>query len=205
MDVDPRAAGRFALRLGGALLVCVVVWVLWGSVLARASIPLLRWTYERLDHDHTVRHLSLSDSAAAHGRDQVLLLEVAPDGVVLVGRRVVNTRPDGWARVSVLSAFLWQPVAVAIAAALAWPAARAREWPWRLVALPPLLAVALMADLPFVLRAEVWRLYAPWFVPGDPQPWLIWADFLQDGGRYVLGALAGAGAIALGRRLVRAR
>jgi len=187
-----------AVRASLAMALCIVVWMIFGNTLAKAALPLLRWTYELVDSQHSVRRLELSGSGAAHGKDRVLLLEVAPNSVVLVGKRPVRTRPDSWARISVLVAYLWQPISVAMAVAMAWPVTRASEWAVRVALLLLALPLTVVVDLPFVLWGEVWRLYQPMFAPGDVYPLLLWSDLLQGGGRYVLGVVVGAIACGLG-------
>lgn len=61
-----------------------------------------------------------------------------------------------------------------------------------------------MLDVPFVLWAQVWRNYADVFAPGEFSVLLMWADFLQRGGRFLLGGLGAACAILGASAITRA-
>lgn len=199
-----REAFPFMLRLMAATAGVLILLVQFGDELAEHSLPLLRWTYSQLDHDHEIREFSMASTAALRGTDKVFLLEVVPDGLVLVGTQVVHTRPDGWARVSVLTAYLWQSISVALVCALAWPTTRRSEWGWRMVLLAIFCVALAMLDVPFVLWAQVWRNYADVFAPGEFSVLLVWADFLQRGGRFLLGGLGAACAILVAAAITRA-
>lgn len=191
------AASRAAI----AMALCTAVWVSFGQAIATAALPCLQWAYETIDSQHSVRRLELAGQGAVQGRDRVILLEVRPNSVVLVGRQAVRTQADGWARVTVLVAYLWQSISLALVVVACWPAACAREWLARCATLFVLLPPMVMADLPFVLAAEVWRNYQPLFARGELQPLLVWSDLLQGGGRFVLAGVVGAIACGLGARL----
>lgn len=200
---DQRTAIRFIARLLIASFAVVASLVQWGDVLAERAVPVLRWTYSQLDRDHEIRGLGVSSAAVLRGTDKVFRLQVAPKGIVLVGTRVVHTNTDGWAHVSVLTAYLWQPFSVALVAALAWPAGRRSEWAWRLVLLAILCSALALLDVPFVLWALIWRNYIEVFAPGEFSALLVWAEFLQRGGRFLLGGVAAAVAITWASRLTR--
>jgi len=198
-----RTATRFIVRLLLATFAVVVLLVQWGDQMAERAVPILRWTYSQLDHDHEIREFSISSAAVLQGTDKVFRLQVVPDGMLMVGTRVVHTNSDGWARVSVLTAYLWQPFSVALVAALAWPARRRSEWAWRMVLLAVLCSALALLDIPFVLWALIWRNYAEVFAPSEFSALLVWAEFLQRGGRLLLGGAAAAFAIAWASKLAR--
>jgi hypothetical protein len=195
---------RFVGRLTLSAVCVVVLLAQWGDGLAQLSVPVLRWTYSQLDTDHQIREFSVSTAAVLRGSDKVFRLEVVPDGFIMVGTRVVQTRPDGWARVSVLTAYLWQSISVALVVTLAWPAKRRSEWAWRIVLLAIFCVMLALLDTPFVLWAQVWRNYANAFAPGEFSALLVWAEFLQRGGRFLLGALGAVAAIAWAAKLAPA-
>jgi hypothetical protein len=198
-----RTAMRFILRLVLATLVVVVLLMQWGDVLAEGAVPVLRWTYSQLDHDHKIREFGVSDAAVLQGTDKVFRLEVVPDRLVLVGNHVVPIHPDGWARVSMLTAYLWQPISVALVGALAWPVRRRLEMAWRMVLLAIFCGALALLDVPFVLWAQVWRNYTEVFAPDAFSALLVWADFLQRGGRLLLGVAAASAAIGWASKLAR--
>lgn len=179
------------LRVLAAGLLCVLAAWLIGEHLAQAYLPLLRWTYTALDQDHQITDLVISGKAAFRGADHVFKMTVVTDGLILVGTRVVRSNPQGWASASVLIAYLWQPLLAAILAAALWPVASYRELPLRLLFVVVFCVPLTMIDLPFVLWSLVWQNYVQAFAPGMFSPLLIWADFLQQGGRYLLGGVVG--------------
>lgn len=102
--------------------------------------------------------------------------------------------------VSVLVAYLWQAFVVALPLALAWPVSRGIEWPVRMVCLALLLASFALVDLPLTLWAQVWQTYVDAFAPGTFSPLLVWAHFLQSGGRFLLGVVAAGVSVYLAHR-----
>ncbi len=194
-----------SLRVLAAGLLCVLAAWLVGEHLAQAYLPLLRWTYAALDRDHQIAELLISGKAAFRGADHVFKMTVVPDGLILVGTRVVHSNPQGWASASVLIAYLWQPMLAAILAASLWPVASYRELPLRLLFVAVLCVPLSMIDLPFVLWSLVWKNYVIAFDPEMFSPLLIWADFLQQGGRYLLGGVMGVLAAYGAERVVSGR
>lgn len=194
-----------SLRVLAASLLCVLAAWLIGEHLAQSYLPLLRWTYTALDRDHQLTELVISGQAAFRGADHVFKMTVVPDGLILVGTRVVHSNPQGWASASVLIAYLWQPMLAAILAASLWPVASYRELPLRLLFVAVLCVPLSMIDLPFVLWSLVWQNYVQAFAPDLFSPLLIWADFLQQGGRYLLGGVVGVLAAYGAERVVSVR
>lgn len=183
------ARGIVARLIAGTMLsVCLVVF--FGPRLAEAFLPVLRWSFVHLDTDDRVIDLSISDRGVISGRDRVYLLVVAPDKMVFVGDRLAVGDPRGRAMVSVLTAYLWQAAMVALPLALAWPASRGIEWPVRMTCLALLLGCFALIDLPLTLWAQIWQGYVDAFAPGKFSPLLLWANFLQGGGRFLLGVVA---------------
>lgn len=190
------------LRVLAAGLLCVMaVWLL-GEHLAHAYLPLLRWTYTALDREHQLTELVISGQAAFRGADRVFQMSVVPDGLILVGTRVVHSNPHGWAHVSMLIAYLWQPMVAAIMAASLFPTVSYKELPLRVVFVAMLCVPLSMVDLPFALWAMVWKNYVMAFDPDMFSPLLIWSDFLLRGGRYLLGGVVGVLAVWAAERVV---
>lgn len=185
--VLPGNLALFSLRLLAGVAAVGLLSVAFGPQLAEWMLPLLHQTYTFIDRDHRIAELVVSSQGVLRGADQVYRLTVVPTGLAMVGDQVVHTNPQGWAKVSVLTAYLWQPLAVAAALLLAWPAPSARQaavrWVWLLV-----LATAFVPlDLPFVLWAQVWVNYQEAYAPGEFSALLLWSQFLQNGGRWVVG------------------
>jgi hypothetical protein len=79
-----------------------------------------------------------------------------------------------------------------LAVGLAWPVrwrgrGSAAEWALATAVRLPCLALAIALiwaiDVPLVLWANIWRFHVDAFAPGLFSPLLLWADFLQSGGR----------------------
>lgn len=188
------------MRLIAGTVLSVSLIVVCGPRLADAFLPVLRWAFVHLDTVDRVVELSISDKGVVSGRDRVYRLVVAPEKMVFVGNRLAVGDPRGRAMVSVLIAYLWQAFAVALPLALAWPAARPREWPARMLCLALLLASFALVDLPLTLWAQVWQAYVDAFAPDTFSPLLVWAHFLQGGGRFLLGVVAAGMSVYLGHR-----
>lgn len=194
--------GIMARLILGALLSVGIV-VACGPRMAEAFLPVLRWSFGQLDSYDRIIDLSIGDQGVVSGHEPVYRLVLAPDRVVFVGERLIPADPRGRAMVSVLVAYLWQSLVVALPLALAWPASRSIEWPVRLMALAAFLACFALIDLPFTLWAHIWQIYVDAFAPGKFSPLLVWADFLQSGGRLLLGFIAAGMSVVLSRSLYR--
>ncbi len=189
------------LILGAALAASLVM--AFGPRIASAYLPLLQWTYVHLDTDNRLINLSLEKRGVISGTEPVYRLIVAPDKMVFVGNRLAVADPEGRAAVSMLVAYLWQAATIALPLMLAWPARSKWEWPLRLVCLPPLLVALSCVDLPMALWAQVWQSYVDAFSPGMFSPLLVWANFLQGGGRLALGVVAAMGSVLVVQTLTR--
>lgn len=189
---DTRTVRWMVLRLLMGTLAVGLVTHFFGRDLARAALPVIHGTYQWLDPAHRVDELVVTNAGVANGTDQVYRLKVVPQRVVLVGTQVIQPHPRGWAKVSVLIAYVWQPAALAAVLLLAWPAKGMRPWLLRGAWLVVLTAALIPLDLPFSLWANVWRNYHEAFTPNDFSPLLAWVDFLQRGGRWLLGVLLAA-------------
>jgi len=191
------------LVLGAALS----IWIVWacGNQIAHAYLPLLHWSYSHLDTDHRILTLTIETQGAVRGSDHVFQLVVAPRAIVFVGDRLVSTDPKGWAKVTVLTAYLWQAMVVALPFVLAWPVRKAREWPVRLLVLSALLFGFSILELPMELWASVWRIYIDAFATGSFSALLTWVSFLESGGRLFLGLAAAAMSVGLTRKMLKLR
>jgi len=88
-----------------------------------------------------------------------------------------------------------------LALILAWPASKAIEYPVRAVIAFVGLALVILIDVPFVLWGELWNLHVSALEPDRFSPLLIWRNFLQGGGRFVLGLAVGVLAVVAGQAL----
>lgn len=189
----PRLEIGLRMLLAGGALVALAGWA--GDTFVTALLPLLCRELGLLDDHFRI----LACQLVRQGADSVIRLDVALARPVLVDGRVVFPDPRGVATVTTLAGHVTQPAVLFAAVLAVWPAPTAAAFPRRaLVGLPILFAV-LMADVPFVLLAELWALLG-----GDSAGFSLlqaWRSFLLEGGRLALGLAAGAAAVALaGRR-----
>ena len=185
---------RFVLALGVLLALSHV----YGKSLTAALLPVFRWEIAHLDDTYEVLDLTLSQQ----GADTVVRLEVGLARIVLIGGRVLHPDPLARANVSTLAGHIAQPALLCFALIFAWPIRRATiEYPTRSLIAFIGIAVVVLMDVPFVLWAELWDIHVSALEPGRFSPLLIWRDFLQGGGRFVLGLAVGVLALVTGQRL----
>ena len=188
-----KAAIRFVL----ALVLLLVLSHFVGKALTQALLPLLRWEIAQLDDNYRVLDLAL----AQQGADTVVRLEVGLARVQVFGAHVIYPDPRARATISTLAGYITQPVILCLVLILAWPARKNREYPLRALIAFIGIALVILADVPFVLWAELWDLHVSAFEPNRFSPLLIWKNFLQGGGRFVLGLAVGMLAIVAGQAL----
>lgn len=188
---------KVAIRFVLALLVLLALNHAYARFLTEALLPLFRWEVAQLDDAYRVLDLSLSQQ----GADTVLRLEVGVARDIVVGGQALPPDPRARANVSTLAGHLTQPAILALALLLAWPARRSNEYPLRALVACAGLALVILIDVPFVLWAEVWDIHVTAFEPGRFSPLLLWRDFLQGGGRFVLGLAVGLLAVVVGQVL----
>ena len=191
-------------RFLAACILLLVASHFWGGLVVDGLLPVYRLELGWIGDRYRIAGLKL----VTQGADSVIRLDVTLQKIMLVGSHVVYPDPRGHAHVTTLSGHVLQPAILGFALLAAWPplaATRvARELALRLVFGLVLIALVLMLDVPFVLVGELWALAHDRFTPGSFSPLLAWVDFLQGGGRLALGLGAGATAIGLASRLVRA-
>jgi len=184
-----KALIRFVLALGVLLALSHV----YGKFLTAALLPVFRWEITQLDDTYAVLDLTLGQQ----GADSVVRLEVGLARLLLIGDRVLYPDPLARADVSTLAGHIAQPALLCIALILAWPTRRATiEYPTRILIAGIGIAAVVLIDVPFVLWAEVWDIHVTALEPDRFSLLLLWRDFLQGGGRFVLGLVVGGLAVA---------
>lgn len=178
-----KLAGRFTL----AIVLLLTLNQLYGKAVIEAMLPLLHWELAQLDDTYRILDLRLD----REGHDTVIRLDVGLERAVVIGGRVLMPDPRARANVSTLAAHVTQPAMLCLALVLAWPTRKVIEYPLRALIACGGLALLVLADVPFVLWAELWNLHVSAFEPDRFSPLLIWKDFLQGGGRFMLGLVAG--------------
>ena len=182
----------------GTLLSIALSW--WGGpLLAQAYLPVLKWAYTQVDTDNDVVALAVGEHGVNHGDDRVYALTIAPHPYIYVGDRMVATHTEGRGRVSVLTAYLWQPFVVALPLLLAWPVRRRSEWPIRAIAILFLGTIVVLVDLPTLMWSEVWSYYITSVSLGRFSALLIWGHLLKNGGQTLFGIVMAVLSISLGQ------
>lgn len=192
-----KAAIRFVLLLGVLLALSPV----YAKFLTQALLPVFRWEITRLDETYRVLDLGL----AQQGADTVVRLDAGLARIILVGGQVLYPDPRARADVSTLAGAVTQPAMLCLALILAWPARRAIEYPVRAAVACAGIALVILADVPFVLWGELWDIHVSAFEPDRFSPLLMWKDFLQGGGRFLLGLAVGVLAVGVGQALAARR
>ena len=190
---------RILLRLVlGALLSIALAWSA-GPVLAQAYLPIFKWAYAHFDTDNDLVGLVVSSHGVQRGEDHVYVLTIAPHQYVYVGNKVVSTNAQGRGRVSVLTAYLWQPFVVALPLSIAWPVRRRSEWTIRALVLVSVGFSVVLLDLPTLLWSEVWSYYVGAVEPNLFSPLIIWGHLLKNGGQTLLGIVMAVMGVSLGQ------
>lgn len=192
-----RSGVEIAARLllaSGLLLALVLVFE---KPLMETMLPLFRWELGQLDDRYRILFFGL----AGQGADSVLRLDVTLVRPVVVGAHVVMPDPRGFATVTTLSGNLLQPVVVVFALVAAWPVTRKIEYFLRVACGLPMVILFLLADVPFVLLAQIWAMFVESHAPGQFSPLLGWSAFLQSGGRLAIALALAALTVAMGRRM----
>ena len=184
-------AARFTLAI--ALLLTLNQF--YGKAVTEAMLPLLRWEIAQLDDTYRILDLSLD----REGRDTVVRLDVGLEKAIIIGGQAMMPDPRALANVSTLAGHVMQPVLLCLAVILAWPARRAIEYPVRALVAFGGIALVILVDVPFVLWGELWNLHVSVYEPDRFSPLLIWKNFLQGGGRFVLGLGVGVVAVVAGK------
>lgn len=189
-------AGSLALRLLLAVAAVLLAAHLWAREAVALLLPALSAVLSWVADDFRILRFEFVQE---RGNTSIGALAVLEHTLVLGGRAIV---PDGESAVRTMTPIgtVLQPVLVALALALAWPA-RWLEMALRLVLVGALLAVVMLVDTPLSLAAWLWYAQLQAHEPGRASPLVWWNIFLNGGGRLALGLIAGALAIALARRI----
>lgn len=154
-----------------------------------------------LDDSYRIERLYVD----SEGADQVVRIVVGLAHCVFVGGATRCADPGAVANASTLLGHITLPAVLLLAAAMAWPARSAAEYPLRLALLTPALMFTWAVDVPMVLWASLWGLHVQAFEPQRISPLLSWAHFMESGGRVVLPLVLAALVSHHGERLLSAR
>lgn len=188
---------EIALRFVLALVALLAAAHFYGSHLVQAALPVFRSEIGWLDRNYRVLDLSL----VREGADRVVALDVGLAGFIVLGGQALYPDPRAQARVTTLAGHVLTPAILSFALVASWRVRRKREYLLRCAIALPLACAVMLLDVPFVLLGEAWNIHVAALEPERFSPLLLWKEFLQGGGRFVLGLLAGVLAIALGNAL----
>lgn len=195
------------LRLLLSAAVSLPLVVFYGEALVNSWLSAYWTVFSWVAADFKLLNLYIDHE----GADRVVRAQVMWQHIVFIGDHVIYPDPRGTANASTLLAHALQGPLVAVLTTLAWPTRgsigqgpstrRWLEWAARVVALPPLLAILVLIDMPVVLAGELWDLALDSLDPGSTSALVLWKQFMQGGGRYALGLAAGVLVILAARRI----
>lgn len=202
-----RTSVQVLLRLLLGTAVLLPLAVLYGEAFVSSWLSAYRAVFAWVADDFKLLNLYVDHE----GADRVLRARVMWQHIVFIGGKVIYPDPRGTANASTLLAHALQGPLVAMLAAIAWPT-RAQtatskplrpwvEWAARPITLLPLLTMLVLIDMPIVLAGELWDLALDMLDPGATSALVIWKQFMQGGGRYALGLVAGILAVLFARWL----
>lgn len=174
------------LRLVIASALILPLAIHYADSIVLALMPLYRAIFEFIGDDYRIIFFGL----AARGVESVIRVDISLAHVVAVGGHLVWPDPRGAANVTTLVSQVMQPATVALIAALGWPCPSLRRWLFRIISLIFFLLIITLLDVPFLLAGEVWGLIIERMSPGTESALVSWSQFLQGGGRAVLGIFA---------------
>ena len=171
-------ARRFALI---AALLGATMWVA-GDRLVQGLLPLFRLAIELGDRDHQVERLEFD----REGADRVLRLTVSRVRYVIAGGKALAPEPESRASATTLAGHVQLVLVLLLSSAFITHPTSAKAWLRRLAAAAAAALLCMLLDVPLVLMASIWGLYAQALEPDRWSPLLSWSAFMQGGGRYWL-------------------
>lgn len=180
------------LRLVLATALILPLSICYADSIVLALMPLYRAIFEFIGEGYHIIFFGL----AGRGAESVIRVDVSLTHALAVGGHLVFPDPRGTANVTTLVMQTMQPAAVALIAALGWPCPSWRRWLLRLSSLCFFLLIITLLDVPFLLAGELWGLIIGHTAPGTGSALVTWSQFLQGGGRAVLGVFAAVASLA---------
>lgn len=187
----------FAIRLVILVAILLTLSRVYGTAIVTPMLPALTWVIEAVDD-----RLRVDDAVIANrSADTVIQLKVTPIRMVFLGDRMLMPDAKLHFDPTTLLGSVLQPVILLLAIILAWPAARLRAFPTRLLLAVPMVAVLLVVNVPlgFVGVMQDFREYLP---VAPVTPMVYWNDFLQTGGPLALAIAAGILVVSVADRWV---
>lgn len=185
---------RLAVFVAAAVLLSAAA-LRWESALVDAALPAVGATLDAIDGTYATVKLS----AVAIDGELAIERTATPAGAHALGGHVVFPDPQTRLSAHVDAGYILQPLVLALALAIAWPAGGGRRWMLRLAALAPALAALALLDVALALYGFVWGREIALLEPGRFSALVSWADFMTAGGRYLLAIAAAVAATLISR------
>ena len=173
-----------------------VAWI-WGDQLARHVIPLYKISFTGLTDHYRLQSLRIEHQSEPYFKIQV----------TTAGNRVLNHKniPDKLGLSSqTLLGHTFQPIIIALSLLLSWPAQQIRCRFVAIIIAIPIMILALALDVPVVLLGSLEDLiYANFYPQALNSVFSIHVmNFMNGGGRLLLGIFGAAGSMFLARTLI---
>lgn len=177
----------FALRFVLACIGFTVGLYCFGQSLLEVLTPLFKWAIVHLDANYRVTSFELKQQ----GHDVVYVLQVKLAQLVIVGSQFVVPHENGLANASTMASHVWQMSVMFLSVLFAWPIKNVLQVMLRILLGFPILLLVLLCDTPFALLAAIWAMMLQELDPHRFSILLAWNDFLEAGGRLVIGMVSG--------------
>lgn len=174
---------KACLRLVAAICLLMLLDYLYSRQLIEALLPLLRRELVWLDDHFHILNLAF----ATQGYDSVIRLDVTLARTLVIDSHAIAPDPRAHAMVSTLASSVVQPAIIGFTLLTVWPASHLAQYLSRYVIGLTLLLLLLPFDIPFVLLGELLQVIVSSLGKHDFSFLISWKDFLQQGGRQVLG------------------
>ena len=198
---DAPAPFELALRVALVSALMTGLTYLYAKPLVQALLPALQWMIGILDDHYRIVSLSIS----AVGADSVVRLQVTLARILVVGGKVVMPDTRGLATVTTAIGTVIQGPLLALTATMAWPFRSCADFAIRFSLVAMLMAALWAIDTPFCLWSYLWALHRETFDPDGFSALLLWQQFLNNGGRILLGLCAGLLAARASRQFIGRR
>jgi hypothetical protein len=187
--LDSNAGWHVARRVLVIACVLIPLAALSASALADILLPAYRLVFGWLAPEFRL----LSLETGVEGAHRVLTARVTIADILVIGQHVIHPDARGVAATSTPLAHALHMPLTAMLIALALPRS-AKHRALSMLAATAVTLPLLPFDLSAVLAANLWQLLIDQHNPGAVSPLLLWARFLEGGGRWLLGALIGVAA-----------
>jgi len=174
---------QFSLRFFFTCILLMLILYQYGEVLVHPLLPIYEWEIRTFADQYQILYFGL-DSI---GLDSVVRLKVTLAHPIYIAGSFLIPDARGIAYASTTIGHIWQMLIVCIAMIFAWPTHYNRTYVIRFMIAIPVLIILTMFDVPLALLASLWDLIIQNTAP-DTFSWLVlWNNFLEIGGRLVLG------------------